>query len=339
MRTIRPSLAIGAGTILLLSVVLAACASSGATAPAGGLTDVGSTGENYAGGPAPAATAAPSAASAFAPGEEQQPGDGVGAPVDDARIVRTGTIDLQVRDVPKALQTARDGIRAMGGYIGASQTTNQDDQPYASVTYRIPVARWEDALDLLRNLNGQTTKVVTEQTDAVEVTGAVVDLQARIANLRASEAALQDIAAKAIRVSDVLEVQAQLTAVRGEIESMSAQLKDLEDRASYATLTATYGVPIVAVQVATQDWDPKAVVDEATASLVDLLQAITTAGIWFAIVWLPILLILGVVSLIAYRVLRRRRPTRSGGDDGPDDTGTGLPTPSGTSADGAVAAG
>ena len=46
----------------------------------------------------------------------------------------------------------------------------------ATITYRIPVDRWEDALDLLRGLSGETTKVVNEQTQAVEVTGAVIDL-------------------------------------------------------------------------------------------------------------------------------------------------------------------
>ena len=53
-------------------------------------------------------------------------------------------------------------------------------------------------------------------------------------NLRASEIALQGIAAKAIRISDVLEVQAQLTETRGQIETLTAQLKDLNDRAGYA---------------------------------------------------------------------------------------------------------
>jgi len=340
MRTIRPSLAATAGTFLLLSILLGACASSGASAP----RDIGGTGsegngsavgepDNLTG--AAAASAAPAAPTV--PGGEL--GDGVGAPVDDTKIVRTGTIDLQVRDVPTALQTARDGIRAMGGYIGASQTSNQNEQPVAPVTYRIPVDRWEDALDLLRGLNGETTKVVSEQTDAVEVTGAVVDLQARIANLKASETALQEIAAKAVRVSDVLEVQAQLTAVRGDIESMTAQLKDLEDRAAFATLTASFGVPVVAVQVATQDWDPKAVVDDATASLVDLVQALTTAGIWFAIVWLPILLVLGAVSFVAYRVLRRSRivgPRGGGGASTPGGPAPGGPAP--TPVDGAAAA-
>ncbi|MGP1674887.1 MAG: hypothetical protein ACTS8Z_06720, partial [Candidatus Limnocylindrales bacterium] len=51
--------------------------------------------------------------------------------------------------------------------------------------------------------------------------------------------------------------------------------------------------------------EPGVVVDEATASLVDILQALTTAGIWFAIVWLPILLVLGVVIVIVAAIARR----------------------------------
>lgn len=301
MRTIRPTIVLTALAVLLLSLSLVACAAGGATS-VGEEPDRG--GAVAEGGGTDGGQAAPSAAPE-APTGENPPQDGVGAPIDDARIVRTGTIELQVKDVPTALATARDGIRAMGGYIGASNTYNEGDRPVASITYRVPVDRWEDALDLLRGLNGQTTKVVAEQTQAVEVTGAVVDLEARIRNLQASEAALQDIAAKAVRVTDVLEVQNQLTQVRGEIESLTAQLKDLEDRADYATLSATFQVPIVAVEVARQDWDPKTVVDEASASLIEVLQALTSAGIWFVIVWLPILLVLGAIALMVTWIIRR----------------------------------
>ncbi len=297
MRINRPSIALGAFLAITI-VTLVACASGGGTI----LSTVGNAvpGPGYYddGG----ATAAPAPAASAPTG--QAPND-VGNLIDDAKIVRTGSIDLQVTDVIKATQTARDGIRAMGGYIGASQTSTEDERPVATVTYRIPVDRWEDALDLLRSLSGQTTKVVNERTEAVEVTGAVVDLEARIRNLRASEAALQGIASKAARVSDVLEVQAQLTNVRGEIEQLSAQLKDLNDRAAYATLTASFAVPVVAVEVAAKGWEPAQVVDEATASLVDILQALTTAGIWFAIVWLPILVGLGLIGLAAALILRR----------------------------------
>ena len=65
----------------------------------------------------------------------------------------------------------------------------------------------------------------------------------------------------------MLEVQAQLTSVRGQIEQLSAQLGDLEDRSSFATLSATFAAPVVAVEVAQKGWEPGVVVDEASASL------------------------------------------------------------------------
>jgi uncharacterized protein DUF4349 len=304
MRIQRPSVALG-GMLLMAIVALAACGGSASQSRV--LSTVGSAVDDSAygaggGGAQAAASAAPAPAASAAPAAG--PND-IGNLVDDAKIVRTGSIELQVKDVPKAVQVARDGIRAMGGYIGASQTGTLGDDPVATITYRIPVDRWEDALDLLRGLAGQTTKVLSEQTQAVEVTGAVVDLEARIRNLRASETALQDIAAKATRVSDVLEVQAQLTNVRGEIEQLNGQLKELTDRAAFATLTANFGTPVVAVDVAAKGWEPAKVVDEATASLVNILQALTTAGIWFVIVWVPILVVLGVIGLIIGLILRR----------------------------------
>jgi len=295
MRTIRSFL-----FLIAIAMLIAACggstAASGPAAQAAGET-VGNGGKGLSGG----ADGAPPA--------NPEPGSGVGggqiAAVDDAKIIRTGTMSIEVKDVGAALRTARDAIVGLGGYVGASTTSNDAEQPSAQITYRIPAAKWESALDLLRGLNGLTTKVVTEHTEAVEVTSQVIDLQARIANLRASETAFQGIAAKATKISDVLEVQAQLTQTRGEIERLTAQLKDLNDRAGYASLTVQYNVPILAVEVAQKGWDPASVIDEASASMVSVLQGLATAAIWFAIVWLPILLIIGLVLVIALAIARR----------------------------------
>ena len=51
-------------------------------------------------------------------------------------------------------------------------------------------------------------------------------------------------------------------------------------------------------------------VDQASASLVDVLQAVATAGIWFGIVWLPVLFALAIVLGIVLLVLRRVLPPR-----------------------------
>jgi hypothetical protein len=289
MRTMRFSLA-------LTLVVLAVAACGGAAQQAG--APVGDDG--FGGAPQPAASAAPAEAS----GGNDNGANAIGLR-DDAKIIRTGTIDLEVKDVAAAIRIARDAIVGLGGYVGASNTNNFDDQPTAQITYRIPTDRWEAALDVLRTLNGQTTKVVTEQTEAIDVTGQVIDIEARIRNLRASETGLQRIAADAGRVSDVLEVEARLTEVRGQIEQLTAQLEGLNDRATYATLTASFTTPVIAVEAASKDWEPAVVVDEAAASLISVLQGLATAGIWFLIVWVPVLLVIGVLVGIGMSVARR----------------------------------
>jgi Domain of unknown function (DUF4349) len=292
--------------LLLTSIVIAACAGSGtsgaatagpAEAPAdngGALLGAGAgQGEGAAGAPQqPAASAGP--------GQPE-----VGA-VDDAKIIRTGSMDLEVSDVPRAVREARDAIRAMGGYVGASQTSSIEDQPYAQITYRIPVDRWEDALDALRGLNGDTTKVVSEQTESVDVTGQVVDLDARIRNLQASETALVAIAEQATRIQDILDIQAQITTIRGQIEQLEAQQKALADQTSYATLTVTYQIPAVAaIEVQAEGWDAGRIFDEATATLVGVLQALAGAGIWLLVVWVPILVMFAIAAGIVAWLLRR----------------------------------
>ena len=318
MHTIRPLIALA-----VVAIILGACAASSPAA----LSAVGDSLPGEA--PMAAPTAAPFGQDGANPVADSFANDSnaVG-PRDDARIIRTGSIELEVKDVPRALPIARTAIIGLGGYVGASSTSNFNDQPTAQITYRIPVERWEEALDALRNLDGQTIKVVTEQTQAVEVTAQVIDLEARIRNLRASETALQGIAAKATKITDVLEVEARLTDVRSQIEQLTAQLEGLSDQAAYATLTAFFNTPIVAVEQATREWEPATTVDEAAASLVSILQAVAGAGIWFLIVWLPILLVVGLMIVAGVWLARRAgiRPRRGGG-------GSGLVPPAASAAD------
>lgn len=280
--------------VLGLLPVLLLVAACGGSAAAPILSKVGSAiGEPASGG----ASAAPAPAGRDTTGG----GNSNGAFLDDAKIVRTGTLEVQVKDLEASLRAGRDAIQTAGGYIGASRQSNDGDRSVAAVTYRIPSARWEASLDTLRKLG----TVLGEETDAVEVTGQLIDLKARIANLRASELALQGIAAKATRITDVLEVEARLTEVRGQIEQLDGQRAHLEDQAGLGTLTVTYGLQVNAVTEAAKGWNAGEEVGRATASLVDVLQAVTSAGIWFAIVWVPILLILGLLTFAGVLVLRR----------------------------------
>jgi Domain of unknown function (DUF4349) len=299
----------------LVAITLVACAGAGAPQI---LSTVGAPIPDDVGGAA--ATAAPAGDLFGREGSQaggQLPGgddDAPSAPRDDLRIVYTGALQLVVDDLQPALARAKAAVLAVGGYVGASEESNDGDQSVATITYRIPAERWEDAI---ADLRGLAIKVVAEQTQATEVGGQVVDLEARLRNLRASEASLQEIAKGAGRISDLLEVEAQLTQVRGQIEQLDGQLARLEDQVAYGTLITTFGLEVVAVQEQAEGWDPASDVDGATATLIGVGQALVSAGIWFGIVWLPAILLLVLVALLGRWLFHRLVPAGPGRPDRP----------------------
>jgi hypothetical protein len=296
--------------VAMMGVTVAAC---GGSASSQVLSTVGSSiGGGEMAAPSAAASAAPAAEAPDEGGVLPENGGRVplSAPRDDLQIVYTGSLQLVVDDLGASLAKGKAAVLATGGYIGASQESNDGDRSVATITYRIPATRWEDAIDDLRGL---ATKVIAEQTQATEVGGQIVDLEARIANLRASEASLQEIARGTGKIPDLLQVEAQLTDVRGQIEQLEGQRAQLKDQVAYGTLVTTYGLEAVQVQQQAKGWDPKEDVDGALATLVGAGQAIVSGLIWFTIVWLPVIVVLVVVALVARWAVRRFVPANGGG--------------------------
>jgi hypothetical protein len=214
----------------------------------------------------------------------------------DQRIIKTGEISLEVPDVARALARVRAMAVELGGYVGGSQAGTRDEA--ATLTLRIPADRFEDALSRLHALDGD---VVVEATSEQDVTSTVVDLEARIANLQASETQYRTLLGKAVKIEDILAVQARLDDVRGQIEQLQARHKELTGLADLSTLTVTL-IPS-ALQQAAGSWDPGKTVSDAFASLVDVGQAVGDGAIWFVIVWLPALAGLGLVVLLLLRLI------------------------------------
>jgi hypothetical protein len=223
----------------------------------------------------------------------------------DQLLIRNGTFALEVGAIDTAVTTATNQIGALGGYASGSDRSGTGDDTQATITYRIPAARWDEALAAVRAL---AITIQVEKSSTEDVTSQVVDIGARIRNLQVTEAALQKIMDQANVIKDVLTVQAELTTVRGHIEELSAQKAHLEAEAAFSTLTVTFTLkptPTVVQQQA--GYDPAVEVDKASATLVHVVQKATTAGIWFGIVWLPILAVLAIGGTIAFVIVRRVR--------------------------------
>jgi hypothetical protein len=245
------------------------------------------------------------------------PSDQVAGQVQQQLIVRVGDIELQVSDVTAVYRQARELALRLGGYVGDSQfATDSNGRPSATVVLRIPADRYDDALDALRPM---ATKVVSERSQETDVTSQVVDLNARIANLRSTEAALQKLMDQATKVSDVLDVEHELSAVREQIEQLTAQQQLLQKQAALSTLTVTLETLPQPVSEVANTWDPGAEFQRAVAALVDIAQGLGRLAIWVVVVVLPVALGAGFVFLVAWFLARRLRPrtVRFAVSDGP----------------------
>jgi hypothetical protein len=292
--------------VVVLALVLAAC---GATQEAARPAEQG-TAEEPAGEPA----------SQPRDGAGDESGLGSGSTDDDGslalveqRIVKTGEITLEVANVAETLGRVRALVAELNGYVGGSQAGTLEDR--ATLTVRIPAPAFDTALARLHELDAE---VIAEATREQDVTTQVVDLAARIENLQASEASYRELVARAEEIEDILAVQSRLDSVRGEIEQLQAQLDALEGQAALSTLTITLVPRTEPVAEQAQTWDPGAELDRALAALVGFGQALIDVAIWFVVVWLPVLLVLSLLFLVALRgVLEvRRRLPAAGADDG-----------------------
>jgi len=228
------------------------------------------------------------------------------APIEQ-RIIKTGEVTLEADNVASVLGRVRAMADALGGYVGGSQAGTLEES--ASITLRVPADRFEELIARLQELDG--AEVVAESTTEQDVTGQVVDLEARIRNLEASEASYRALVERAERIEDILAVQMRLDEVRGQIEQLQAQLETIEGQADLSTLTVLIvprGEPVATVQAA---WDPGAELQRAVAALVGFGQGLLNVLIWFAVVWIPVLVGLALVGLIVWRIaveVRRRWP-------------------------------
>lgn len=293
--------------LVLLAVLLAACG-AGATGilssrdAAGVAPSTGGSGAFRAAGPATDQGSAAQPPQGGKPGAP--PSAAALAALADRKIVKTGEITVEVGNVGASIGRVRAMALGLGGYVGGSQGGSLDQR--ATLTLRIPADRFDDALVQLRSMGG---KVLAEATREEDVTSQVVDLQARIENLTASEASYRALLGRATKIDDILSIQTRLDDVRGQIEQLKAQLKGLSGQADLATLTVTLAPQPTAVAGSATTWDPGQTWQQALAALLTVGQAVVTGLIWLGVVWLPLLLVVAFVGAVTVRLLlgMRRR--------------------------------
>ena len=149
-------------------------------------------------------------------------------------IIRTAELSLTTGDFPHTRESINRILASHSGYIAQLEmNTPTDEARSLDASLRIPAAQLDGALFDLKRLG----HVDSESQRGEEVTQRVVDVQARLLNLRMTEARLTMILRQRTgKLADVLAVEEQIDSVRGQIENIEAEQKSLNKQIAFATV-------------------------------------------------------------------------------------------------------
>jgi hypothetical protein len=149
-------------------------------------------------------------------------------------IARTVSLSIVVKDFDAARASLDIILTRHNGYAAElNAATPQGAARTIQASLRIPAPQLVAAVAELKALG----RVEAETQNGEEVTQQHADLVARLKNSRETEQRLQDVLRNRTgKVKDVLEVEQEIERVRGEIEQMEAEQKNLEHRVDFATI-------------------------------------------------------------------------------------------------------
>ena len=305
---VRKGWAIAAAALVALVAAGAIQATVGTSGSDNEVPTVGASAAGMASAPAPdmaGGTAAgmggesSSAAKQVAPSSPPDPGTTAVVP-GSPRVVRTA--DLRVKVGKGGFGVAFDRVASIaaanGGFVSSSSTSTAEDARSGQVTVRVPA----DRFDAARQGLGALGEVEEQSIRGEDVSGQLVDYDARLKSLQAQEDALRVLVGQAKAVGEVLQVQSSLFTVRQQIEQLKAQKANLEQSASLSTIQVALFEPgAVAIVRPVDDRSLARSFEQA----VDGMLAVV-GGMIVVVGWLVPVTVLGLLVWGGSRLLRRR---------------------------------
>ena len=155
------------------------------------------------------------------------------------KIISTASLNLEVEDVPAAVQRVTAIAEDLGGFVEQLSSVGGEDRENANLTLRVPQDRFTAAIGRIEALGNVHSRDLGRE----DVSEEFIDLEARLKSLKREEVSLLSLLERAAGVSDVLAIERELSRVRLEIERHQGRLDFLERRVDLATIHVTLFPP------------------------------------------------------------------------------------------------
>ena len=235
------------------------------------------------------------------------------APV-ERKLIRNVSMNLETREFDALTKSISDAVTFFGGYMEQADVSGNSlywsgerSSRYSNITARIP----ENKLDAFLTEVSRQGNVTYKNESVQDVTLQYTDITSRKKTLQMEQDRLWELLEKAESIDAVIALEARLSEVRYQLESIESQLRTLDNQIVYSTVYLS----IQEVQVLTST-DPDTIPVRIQKGLSRSFNTLKISSVDF-LVWfissLPILAVFAVLVFIAVIILKKplkRRKTR-----------------------------
>ncbi len=231
-------------------------------------------------------------------------------------IMMTASLTIAVDDPTVTLDDVQKMARGMGGFTVSSnlyktRTSSGIEVPEANVTVRVPADRLDEAIQKIKAMTGDPKKyTLNENISGQDVTKEYTDLKSRLRNLEEADAKLSEFYEQATNTEEALAIYSQKMQVTEQIEVIKGQIKYYDESVSTSAISVQIQSKETIAPITVAGWQPSGVARDALQALLDFGKGLVNFLIWFVILVVPILLLIGIPVFFLVRWSKRRGASR-----------------------------
>ncbi|MBX3160535.1 MAG: DUF4349 domain-containing protein [Deltaproteobacteria bacterium] len=149
------------------------------------------------------------------------------------QLVIEGTLTVRVDEIGDVVPALRALVEGAGGRIINEVVTGAERSWMAQLKVRVPPSRVEEVAGFLAKRGQIDEKRITSS----DVSKQLFDQEIALKNLHTTMERLNALMAQGgLKVAEILQIEQEMTRLRGQIEAIEGEQRFLKDRVAYATL-------------------------------------------------------------------------------------------------------
>lgn len=214
------------------------------------------------------------------------------------KIIKQASLRFETDHLDNTFKQIQNAVSSNKARIINDSEGKDYNSVYRSLTIKVPSQNFDR---FINDISEGVSYFEVKNISAEDVTEQFIDLTSRLKTKKKLEERYLQILQKATKVSEILEIEKQISAIREEIESKEGKLKYLESRVSESTVNIEFYKTIaekegVKISYGSKIWTA---VKSGFFSLSDFL--ISLISIW------PFIILFCVLAYFIRRRLKRRK--------------------------------